>query len=63
LSVNVHLEPKLFGCRVIFSLVCESKVGLLMRQLIKSHKWFLIWNGLIVTPALFLFFNVSINCL
>lgn len=38
LSVSTHLEPKLFACKVIFSLVCESNVGLLMRQLTKIHK-------------------------
>lgn len=38
LSVSAHLEPKLFACRVMFSLVCESNVGLLIRQLMKIHK-------------------------
>lgn len=39
-SDSWHLDPKLLGCRVMFSLVWESKVGFSIRQLIKTHIWF-----------------------
>lgn len=61
LSVKVHLEPNLPICNVIISFVCESKVGLVIKQLTKTHIWFLIWWGLIWIPALFFFLSTSVN--
>lgn len=45
LSLRAHLDPKLFCCKVMFSLVWESKVGFSTRQLTNSHMWFFTWMG------------------
>lgn len=44
LSLRGQVEPKLFCCRVMFSLVWESKVGFSIRQLTKIHMWFFTWG-------------------
>lgn len=44
LSLSRQVEPKFFCCRVIFSLVWESKVGFSIRQLTNSHMWFFTWK-------------------
>lgn len=43
LSPRGQVEPKLFCCRVMFSLVWESKVGFSIRQLTNSQMWFFTW--------------------
>lgn len=40
-SDRTHLEPKLLVCRVMFSLVWESKVGFSISALTKTQMWFL----------------------
>jgi hypothetical protein len=47
-SERTHFDPNFFIVRVMFSLVCESKLGLSILQLTKRAMWFLIWNGLTV---------------
>lgn len=44
LSLRGQVDPKLFCCRVIFSLVWESKVGFSTRQFTNSHMWFFTWR-------------------
>ena len=48
LSENEHLEPNLFICKVMFSFVCESKVGLTIRQLTNNQMWFLICKRIVI---------------
>ena len=55
LSVMTHLDPNALAWDVILSFVCESKVGLVIRQFTKTHKWFLIWWGFTCIPDLFFF--------
>lgn len=43
-SLRGQVEPKLFCCSVMFSLVWESKVGFSTRQLTNSHMWFFTCN-------------------
>ena len=57
-SSILHLLPNLRGSSVRFSLVCESKAGFSTRQLTKTQRWFLIWNGL-TGAALFFFLTCS----
>ena len=37
-SLRAHLEPKDLALRVMFSFVCESKVGFSMRQLTNTQR-------------------------
>lgn len=43
-SLRGQVDPKLFCCSVMFSLVWESKVGFSTRQFTKSHMWFFTWR-------------------
>lgn len=40
LSLREQVEPKLFCCKVMFSLVWESKLGFSIRQFTNNHMWF-----------------------
>ena len=42
LSLILQVEPNFLTCNVMFSLVCESKVGFSISVLTKIHRWFLI---------------------
>lgn len=44
LSERGHLEPKLLVCRVMFSLVWESKDGFSIRALTNTQMWFFTWR-------------------
>lgn len=39
-----HLDPKLLVCRVMFSLVCESKDGFSISALTNTQMWFFTWR-------------------
>lgn len=39
-SDSAHLDPKLFDCKVMFSLVWESNVGFSIKAFTKIHMWF-----------------------
>lgn len=45
LSLRGQVDPKVFCCSVMFSLVWESKVGFSIRQFTNSHMWFFTCRG------------------
>mmetsp|Transcript_45949 Transcript_45949/g.114223 ORF Transcript_45949/g.114223 Transcript_45949/m.114223 type:complete len:212 (+) Transcript_45949:3656-4291(+) len=53
LSEMVKVEPNLAGLVVNVSLICESNAGFSMRQLMNTHRWFLMCIFLTSTPFLF----------
>lgn len=44
LSDRTHLDPKLFICRVMFSLVWESNDGFSISEFTKTQMWFFTWG-------------------
>ena len=58
-SLRTQVDPKDFTFSVMFSFVCESKVGFSMRQFTNTHRWPFMWNGFRSIPPLFFFFAAS----
>lgn len=44
-SLSLQVEPKFFACRVMFSLVWESKVGFSIKAFTKIHMWFFTYSS------------------
>ena len=49
-----HLEPKAPARSVMFSFVCESKVGFSMEAETKTHRWFFTMKGFTLAALCFL---------